>query len=229
MISPQILVIEDDKHVSKLVTYNLDKAGLSCTVTKTGEEGLEILDRRRVDLVLLDIMLPRMDGFEVCKRIRHIDKFKYLPIIMLTAKTGETDRVLGFELGANDYIIKPFSIRELILRIKEKLKKQESEKNSDKLKAGDITVDISRYKIMVGKKDVILTNMEFKLLAMLIRGQGKIFSRKALLEHVWNIEADITTRTVDTHIKNLRKKLGKSGKLIETVRRVGYRFREDER
>ncbi|MCG8432358.1 MAG: response regulator transcription factor [Candidatus Omnitrophica bacterium] len=224
---PHILVVEDDKDISRLITYQLDREGFDWTAAKSGEKGLKIMEKRRVDLVLLDIILPKMNGWEVCRQIRENERFKSVPVIMVTAKSQETDRVQGFELGATDYIVKPFSVRELILRIKARLRVQKSaEQQFDNLKAGDITVDLSRHRVTVGDKDVVLTNMEFKLLVIFLRRQGRVQSRDTLLQHVWNIENDVMTRTVDTHIKRLREKLEGHGKFIETIRGVGYRFKE---
>ncbi len=227
MNSEKILIVEDDKHISKLVKYNLEKAGFECIVIITGEKALEILDKESVDLIILDIMLPKMDGFEVCKQIKQDKKLTAIPIIMLTAKGEEMDRVVGFELGADDYVVKPFSPRELILRVKAILKRKELfETTKDILSRDKLKVDITRYKVTIDKKDVELTSMEFKLLVILMQRIGRVQSREMLLNNVWDISADITTRTVDTHIKRLRQKLGKMGKLIETVRGIGYRFSE---
>ncbi len=227
MDSEKILIVEDDKHISKLVKYNLEKAGFECIVTIAGEKALEILDKESIDLIILDIMLPKMDGFEVCKQIKQDKKLTAIPIIMLTAKGEEMDRVVGFELGADDYVVKPFSPRELILRVKAILKRKEPfETAKDILSKDKLKVDITRHKVTIDKKDVELTSMEFKLLVILMQRVGRVQSREMLLNNVWDISADITTRTVDTHIKRLRQKLGKIGKLIETVRGIGYRFSE---
>ncbi len=225
MSKERILIVEDDKHISKLVKYNLEKAGFECTVATTGEKALEILDKEPVDLIILDIMLPKMDGFQACKQIKQERKLSALPIIMLTAKSEEVDRVVGFELGADDYVVKPFSPRELVLRVKAILRrKKPPEVSQDILGAGRLIVDTTRHKVTVDKKEIELTPMEFKLLVTLMQRKGKVQSRDRLLDDVWDIAADVTTRTVDTHIKRLRQKLGKAGKFIETVRGFGYRF-----
>lgn len=225
MSKERILIVEDDKHISKLVKYNLEKAGFECTVATTGEKALEILDKEPVDLIILDIMLPKMDGFQTCKQIKQERKLSALPIIMLTAKSEEVDRVVGFELGADDYVVKPFSPRELVLRVKAILRrKKPPEVSQDILGAGRLIVDTIRHKVTVDKKEIELTPMEFKLLVTLMQRKGKVQSRDRLLDDVWDIAADVTTRTVDTHIKRLRQKLGKAGKFIETVRGFGYRF-----
>lgn len=225
----KILIVEDDKHISKLVKYNLENVGFDCIVVITGEEALEILDKQPVDLVILDIMLPKMDGLEACRQIKQDKRFSSIPVIMLTAKGEEVDRVVGLELGADDYVVKPFSPRELVLRIKTILKRgKPKEVAKEILSAGNIIIDISRHKVRVNKKEVKLTQMEFKLLSILIKRAGRVQSREQLLDDVWDISADVTTRTIDTHIKCLRQKLGKSARLIETVRGIGYRFSEEE-
>ena len=229
MSKEKILIVEDDKNISKLVKYNLEKAGFECTVTITGEKALEVLDKEAIDLIILDIMLPEMDGFETCKQIKQDKKLSHIPIIMLTAKGEEVDRLVGFELGADDYVVKPFSPRELVLRVKAILKRGKlKEITKDILSIDKLTVDILRHKVTADKKEIVLTQMEFKLLLTLMQRRGRVQSREALLEYVWDIAADITTRTVDTHIKRLRQKLGKIGRLIETVRGIGYRFSEEE-
>lgn len=229
MAGQKILVVEDDKHIFKLVKYNLEKAGFDCTVTVTGEDALEVLDRESIDLIILDIMLPKMDGFETCRHIKQDKKLLNIPIIMLTAKGEEVDKVVGFELGADDYVVKPFSPRELILRAKAILKRgKPKEEEKDILSVDKITIDIPRHKVTVDKKEIKLTQLEFKLLVTLVKRRGRVQSRDGLLEDVWDIASEVTTRTIDTHIKRLREKLGKAGKLIETIRGIGYRFNEGD-
>jgi len=229
MPKEQILIIEDDKHISKLVKYNLEKAGYDCTVADDGEEAVNILSKERPDLIILDIMLPEMDGFELCRVIKQDVKLKSLPIIMLTAKGEEVDRIVGLELGADDYVVKPFSPRELILRIKIILKRGKSEESSkDIIKRGILIIDVPKHKVTVNNKEIELTPIEFKLLVTLIERNGRIQSRDKLLSDVWDMHSDVFTRTVDTHIKRLREKLGKIGDQIETVRGLGYRFKEED-
>jgi len=229
MSKERILIVEDDKHISKLVKYNLEKSGFQCTAAITGEEALNILDKEPIDLIILDIMLPEMDGLQVCKQIKQDRKFSTVPIIMLTAKGEEVDRIVGFELGADDYVVKPFSPRELVLRVKAILKRKKApETAKDILDAGKLIVDITRHKVTVDKVEIELTLMEFNLLVTLMQRKGKAQSRDKLLEDIWDIAADVTTRTIDTHIKRLRQKLGKAGKFIETIRGLGYRFSEEE-
>lgn len=229
MILAKILIVEDDKNISKLVKYNLDKDGYDCMTSITGEEALDILEKESIDLIVLDLMLPKMDGFEVCRRIRQDEKHKDIPVIMLTAKGQEVDRIVGLELGADDYMVKPFSPRELSLRIKAILKRGKiREIKKDVLRAGLLCVDIPKHEVTIDGKKIVLTLMEFKLLALLMQRAGRVQTRDALLLDVWGMEAEIYTRTVDTHIKRLREKLGKAGKLIETVVGLGYKFRSDD-
>jgi two-component system, OmpR family, phosphate regulon response regulator PhoB len=224
----RVLVVEDDKNISKLIRYNLEKEGFFCLNVYSGEEAVETLRKTRLDLVVLDIMLPGIDGLEVCRKIRQEKTLQGLPVIMLTAKGEEVDRIVGFELGADDYMVKPFSPRELILRIKAVLKREREDAEEEPLfEARKLVMDAAKHKVTVAGKEVDLTNMEFKLLKTLMSRKGRVQSRDKLLDEVWDIAADVTTRTVDTHIKRLRTKLGKEGNLIETVRGVGYRFSEE--
>jgi len=225
----RILIVEDDKHISKLVKFNLEKANYDCAIAATGEKALEALDDRPVDLVILDIMLPGMDGFGICRAIKEKEKLKNIPIIMLTAKGEEVDRIVGLELGADDYIVKPFSPRELVLRVKAILKRGKVEEvKKDILSAGDIIVDIPKHKVTVKEKPIDLTQMEFKLLVTLMERRSRVQTRERLLSDVWDMGTGVDTRTIDTHVKRLREKLGKSGSLIETIRGLGYKFKEED-
>jgi len=229
MKKQKILVVEDDNNIAKLVQYNFEKAGYSCIVHLNGEEALKFLKKVSVDLIILDIMLPSIDGFEVCKQIKKIETLDHIPIIILTAKGEEIDRIVGFELGADDYVVKPFSPRELILRVKAILKRGKQEKvKKEIVTAGSIVIDIPRHSVFVDNKEIIVTSMEFKLLLTLLQRRGRVQSRDRLLDDVWNFSADVTTRTIDTHIKRLRKKLGKAGELIETVRGLGYKIKDTD-
>lgn len=225
-----ILIVEDDQNIAKLVKYNLEKAGYRTTVCITGEEALEFLDRQLADLIVLDLMLPKMDGFETCRRLKDDTRMSQIPVMILTARGEEVDRVVGFELGADDYVVKPFSPRELVLRVKTILRRGQIKQPMAKenLNSGDIEIDIPRHRVTVKGKEIVLTPMEFKLLTILLERRGRVQSREQLLNDVWNIEADITTRTVDTHIKRLRQKLGKAGDALETIRGMGYRFQDEE-
>ncbi len=226
MSKEKILVVEDDPHISKLIRYNLDKEGYDHQAVITGEDALLKLEESKYDLMILDVMLPKIDGFEVCRRIRQHSLLSQLPILILTARGEETDKIVGFELGADDYLVKPFSPRELILRIKSILrrKKQSVETIEGIFEIDQLKLDTIKHKVFVGTKEVVLTAMEFKLLNTLMHRRGRMQSRDQLLSDVWALDSDVTTRTVDTHIKRLRQKLGKMGKLIETVRGYGYRF-----
>ncbi len=225
----QLLIIEDDKHISKLIKYNAEKAGYDCTLAQDGEEALDILNKQGADLIILDIMLPKMDGFEVCRVIKQSPKLKNIPVIMLTAKGAEVDRVVGLELGADDYVVKPFSPRELMLRIKAILRRGKTEElPKDIIRRGGLVIDIPKHRVTVNHKEIELTPIEFKLLVTLIERTGRIQSRDKLLADVWDMHSDVFTRTVDTHIKRLREKLGKMGSIIETERGLGYRCKEDE-
>jgi two-component system, OmpR family, phosphate regulon response regulator PhoB len=227
-VAGKILIVEDDKNILKLLRYNLEKAGFTCFTTITGEDAFDILSDEAIDLVVLDIMLPTIDGLEICKRIKQDPSFSHIPIIMLTAKGEEVDKVVGFELGADDYIVKPFSPRELVLRIKAILKRNTPKQaTQDILSSGNVKIDTPRHRVSVDDKTIELAPMEFRLLSVLVGRKGRVQSRDVLLEDVWGISADVTTRTVDTHVKRLRQRLGKAGKRLETVRGIGYRFKED--
>jgi DNA-binding response OmpR family regulator len=228
MAKQNILIIEDDKSISKLLKYNLEKAGFETTAAGSGEAALEILARQQPLLIILDIMLPGMDGLEVCRQIRQDTALKNIPIVMLTAKGEEVDRIVGLELGADDYIVKPFSPREIILRIKAILRRlQAKEQPVDILRSAGLVVDIPRHQVTFNDKEVVLTPLEFKLLVALMERKGLVQTREILLNDVWDMASDVYTRTVDTHIKHLREKIGNAGRLIETVIGVGYRFREE--
>jgi two-component system phosphate regulon response regulator PhoB len=226
----RILVADDEPDVLQLVSGNLKNAGYN--VLKA-EDGLTALNQARdtlPSLIVLDLMLPEMSGLEVCKVLKKEPATSQIPIIMLTAKAEEVDRIVGLELGADDYITKPFSPRELVLRVKSVMRRAASAGEfSDQLSLGDIRIDRSRYAITIGGKPVDFTATEFKLLALLIERRGRVQSRDTLLNDVWGYESAIDTRTVDTHIRRLREKLGKSADCIETIRGFGYRVTEQER
>lgn len=229
MPKENILIVEDDKSISKLIKYNLEKEGYKCAASFDGENALKTLEGEKVALIILDIMLPGMDGLEVLRKIKGNKPLSSIPIIILTAKGEEVDKIVGFELGVDDYIVKPFSPRELILRIKAILKRlKPKEDEAELLTVSSLKVDLPRHKVTVSKNDVELTNMEFNLLVTLMKRKGRVQSREALLNDVWDIASEVTTRTIDTHVKRLREKLGKEGKLIETVRGIGYRLVDNE-
>ena len=228
MMHETVLIVEDDRDIARLVGYNLEKSGYASSAVRSGEEALDHLERTRCDLVILDIMLPGMDGFEVCRRIRRSARTARIPVLMLTAKGEEVDRIVGLELGADDYVVKPFSPRELMLRVKAILKRRAAEETAEGvLKAGDIEIDTARHMVTVGKKRIDLTALEFRLLTTLMKRRERVQTRDVLLEDVWGITTSLNTRTVDTHIKRLRQKLGPAGDIIRTVRGLGYKLSEE--
>jgi len=219
-----VLVVEDETDVVNLVRYNLKKAGFEVRVATNGYDGLREVEDNRPDAVVLDIMLPGMDGFEVCKKLRRSDDFAGVGILMLTAKGEPDDRIKGLELGADDYLTKPFSPKELILRLKAILKRlKRQEQAAAVVSAGEIDLDKKELTVRLEGKRLDLTMTEFKLLSLLIEARGRIKSRVSLLHEVWGY-SNVDTRTVDTHISRLREKLGPSAKLLKTVRGEGYRF-----
>ncbi len=225
----RILVVEDEADLAELVAFNLRQAGHAVTTAGNGSTALAEVRRQRPDLVILDIMLPDITGLEVCRRLRAEAGTARLPVIMLTAKGEEVDRVVGFEVGADDYVVKPFSPRELLLRAEAILRRANADPEETERQAiviGDLTIDIPAHRVMVGGDDVNLTALEFRLLRDLATRIGRVQSRDALLERVWGYTPGIETRTVDTHVKRLREKLGRASRHIETVRGVGYRVRE---
>ena len=223
----KIVVVEDEKDVVDLLTLNLRKAGFHVSSAGDGASGLEKVRGDRPDLVILDLMLPKMPGLEVCKILKSDPATRSIPILMLTAKAEEIDRIVGLEFGADDYVTKPFSPREVILRIKAILRRGESGPDDERLSAGPIAIDPARHKVSVNGKAINLTSLEFKLLRTLMQRRGRVQARDRLLNEVWGYESMIDTRTVDTHVRRLREKLGKAGDIIETVRGFGYRLREN--
>lgn len=223
-----LLVVEDDRNLSTLLEYNLHKAGYQCHVCETAEAALEELSHRNFDLILLDVMLPGMDGFSLCRQIREHLLYKEIPIIMLTARAEEIDRILGFEMGVDDYVIKPFSPRELNLRIRAVLKRERRHggRLSEILRCAALEVDLVRHLVRLDGRELTLTMMEFKLLAALMKRPGEAQSRETLLSDVWDIDKTINTRTIDTHITRIREKLGATGNIIKTVRGLGYKLEE---
>ncbi len=226
----KILIIEDDSDIAELVEYNLRQEKFGVETAKSGADGLHKARRLAPDLIILDLMLPDMTGLEICRSLKSDAKTKATPVLMLTAKGEEVDRIVGFEVGADDYMTKPFSPRELVLRVKailKRMKEREFLENAQPLSFGNLAVDPARFSVTVGREDVRLTAIEFKLLQFLMTNRGRVATRDMLLDRVWGYDAALTTRTVDTHIKRLREKLGKAGDYIETIRGIGYRFKEN--
>ena len=227
----KILIVDDEKDIVKMLEYNLRKEGFRTLFAYDGEDALDLAGRERPDLVVLDLMLPGLDGLEVCKALKKESKTSSVPVIMLTAKKQETDKIVGLELGADDYVTKPFSIRELIARIKAVLRRsKEKEKLPELLRIGDLTIDFPRIQVSVKNKLVELTAKEFELLTTLVKAKGRVLSRDYLLDAIWGFDhaVEIQTRTVDVHIRTLRKKLKSECKRIVTVKNYGYRFESDE-
>jgi two-component system phosphate regulon response regulator PhoB len=226
-LTKKILIVEDEADVVDLLTMQLRKAGgFLVSVARDGEEALKKARAELPALVVLDLMLPRMPGLEVCKILKTDSATRHIPIIMLTAKAEEVDRIVGLEFGADDYVTKPFSPREMLLRIKAILRRGQPDGAEENMTRGLITIDPSRHHVFVSGRRINLTAVEFKLLSMLMRRPGRVQSRDRLLNEVWGYEAAIDTRTVDTHVRRLREKLGKAASAIETVRGFGYRLRE---
>jgi two-component system phosphate regulon response regulator PhoB len=224
--SKRILIVEDEKDVVDLLTLNLRKAGgFALSTAADGAAGLAKARAEKPDFVILDLMLPKMPGLEVCKILKSEPATRHIPILMLTARAEEIDRIVGLEFGADDYVTKPFSPREVTLRIRAILRR--GEKPAETLQAGPISIDPGRHQIRVNGKRVHLTSLEFKLLRTLMQRRGRVQERDKLLNDVWGYESVIDTRTVDTHVRRLREKLGKAGDAIETVRGFGYRLREE--
>ena len=219
--------MDDEPEAVELVEFNLKQAGYAVTTAIDGAEALKKARHQTPDLIVLDVMLPEMDGFEICKTLRLDAATARVPIIMLTAKAAEIDRVLGLELGADDYVTKPFSPRELLLRVKKILARTPSEeKAEEQMRYGDLMIDLPRHLASWRGKPIDLTATEFKLLTLLAQRAGRVQSRDQLLRDVWEYDSLIDTRTVDTHMRRLREKLGAAAKHLDTVRGVGYRFVE---
>lgn len=222
----RILVVEDEIDLAELVAFNLRSAGHDVTVAHDGHTALAEIQRGQPDLLVLDVMLPDLSGIEVCRRLRRNPQTVRLPVIMLTARSDEVDRVVGFEVGADDYVPKPFSPRELVLRIEAILRRTSAVpafEGPQLITLGDLSIDVPAHRVEVQGEEILLTALEFRLLLDLASRAGRVQSRDALLERVWGYSPNVETRTVDTHVKRLREKLGAGAKQIETVRGVGYR------
>jgi two-component system phosphate regulon response regulator PhoB len=222
----RVLVIEDEADLRDILEYNLSEAGHRVLLADTAKKGLELARESRPDLVLLDLMLPDAPGTEVCRAIKGDPAMRNVRVVIVTAKGEEIDRVVGFELGADDYVVKPFSVREMLLRVQAILRRSENGPAANVVEFGKLKIDRDAHRVLVGGEEVPLTTLEFKLLVTLLERKNRVQSRTVLLNDVWGIEADITSRTVDTHVKRLREKLGEAGQYVETVRGVGYRFSE---
>jgi two-component system, OmpR family, phosphate regulon response regulator PhoB len=225
----KILVVEDEKDIVDLLRFNLKQAGHDPDVATTGEEALSHVARVRPDLVLLDLMLPDLPGTEICRRIKNDPRTRHVPVIMVTARSDEVDRLVGFELGADDFVTKPFSVRELLLRVRAVLRRgAPGEPEPVRERLGPVRIDEVAHRAYVAEREIELTALEFKLLATLMARAGRLQTREMLLRDVWQVNGEPQTRTVDTHVKRLREKLGEGRDLIETVRGAGYRMTDPE-
>ena len=227
-----ILVVDDEQDIVDLISYNLSKEGYEVATANNGTDAVDLAQRLRPDLVILDIMMPGMDGFEVCRALRQDSSLQSMAIVFLTAKAGEIDQILGLELGANDYIQKPISPRVLLARVKTILRRgservrTETVAAPEVLRVGTIEVNRQNYTVKIDGKETFFPKKEFELLAFLASNRGKVFSRETLLRRIWGESVYVIDRTVDVHVSKVREKLGKYGNRIETVKGVGYRFSE---
>lgn len=223
----RILVVDDDPSLAEMLTIVLRGEGFDTAVIGDGTQALTAVRELRPDLVLLDLMLPDIPGTEVCRLLRASERTRHVPVLMLTAKGEEIDRVVGFEVGADDYVTKPFSVRELLLRVRAIVRRAHGapEPEAGEQTFGRLRIDGGGHRAWVDGQELVLTALEFRLLTTLMGRRGRVQTRDTLLEDVWDMSGDVTTRTVDTHVKRLRQKLGPAGAYIETLRGVGYRFR----
>jgi len=227
MAKQKILVVDDEPDILEMVTVNLKSAGFEVVTAADGADALQKARAISPSLIILDVLLPESDGLEVCKGIRRDPKTALIPIIMLTAKASEVDRVVGLELGADDYVTKPFSPRELILRVKKLLTRRAAPAAGETIQCGELLIDRPRHRVTYRDKDLDLTVTEFNLVSLLAERKGRVQSREQLLKDVWGYNSLIDTRTVDTHMRRLRDKLGAAAAYLDTVRGVGYRFRDE--
>ena len=223
----KILIIEDERDVLDLLALHLRKAGFTISTATDGAAGLQKARSEKPAFIILDLMLPKMPGLEICKILKSDPATRWIPIMMLTAKADEIDRIVGLEFGADDYVTKPFSPREVVLRIGAIIRRAHAKEVEEHVAVGSIAIDAARHEVSVNGKRVNLTSLEFKLLRTLMERRGRVQARDRLLNDVWGYESVIDTRTVDTHVRRLRKKLGKAADLIESVRGFGYRLREN--
>ena len=223
-MTKKVFIVEDEPDLRDTLQFNFENEGFKVKSFPNGESFLETVKNDKPNLVILDLMLPGISGLDVCRDLRMNEVNENVAVVMLTAKSEEIDRIVGFELGADDYVTKPFSVRELILRVKVLLKKRSDDIDQNLLEFGPIAMNLDAHDVSVEGKNILLTALEFKLLKHLLKRKGRVQTRDQLLGDVWGYSSEVTTRTVDTHIKRLREKLGKPGELIQTIRGVGYRF-----
>lgn len=226
----KIVLVEDEHDIIEILEFNFRAEGFEVSSAMSGRDGLTLVQNTKPDLLIVDLMLPDMSGNEICRTVRSSPLGKTLPILILSARGEEIDRVVGFELGADDYVTKPFSMRELMLRVRALVRRAQSiapGQADESIHFGPLQIDRHAHRLWVSGKEVALTALEFKLLVTLFERRNRVQTRAGLLEHVWGIHANISTRTVDAHVKRLREKLGTARDYVETVRGVGYRFKED--
>ncbi len=225
-MNENILVIEDEPDIRKNLEYNLGREGFKVSAVGSLNDANQKINNNNFALIILDLMLPDGSGLDLCKQIKNNIQTEAIPVIILTAKDDEVDKLVGFELGADDYVTKPFSVKELILRVKAVLKRRDKKKDLVEVERqfGDLVIDVDSHEVHVDSEQIILTALEFRLLRELVDKRGRVQSRDQLLSEVWGYNSEVTTRTVDTHIKRLREKLGSMGKYVQTIRGVGYKF-----
>ncbi|QGU95270.1 response regulator [Clostridium bovifaecis] len=231
MADEKILIVDDEEHIRELIKFNLESNGYKVICAGDGIEALKLARKELPQLVLLDVMLPGMDGYDVCKEMRKDNSISNIPIIMITAKGEELDKILGLELGADDYITKPFSVRELVARTKAVLRRTKSQEIESVYKFGNVSIDLQKHEVLKNEERIDLTLKEFELFEVLIKNKGRVMTRDFLLDKIWGYEYIGETRTVDVHIRHLRKKVeddDKNPKFIETIRGIGYRFNSGE-
>ncbi|KYO66696.1 winged helix-turn-helix domain-containing protein [Thermovenabulum gondwanense] len=230
MANEKILIVDDEPNILELLKFNLENNGFKVIKALNGEQALELIKLEKPDLILLDVMLPGIDGYELCKILRRKTDTSEIPIILITAKNEEIDRILGLEIGADDYITKPFSVRELVARVKAVLRRVEKkDKGENTIRISDICIEVDKFEVTVDGRKIDLTPKEFELLKLFAQNPGRVFSRDYLLERIWGYDYLGDTRTVDVHIRHLRQKLGDEQdepKYIETIRGIGYKFKE---
>jgi two-component system alkaline phosphatase synthesis response regulator PhoP len=226
MVKPKILIVDDEKNIVEAIRYNLEKAGYRILTAADGKRAVELAQREVPDLITLDVMLPELDGWAVCRQLRQDARTRAIPVIMLTVKSDEADTIVGLEMGADDYITKPFSPKELVARIKAILRRTKEPVVDELLRAGELTIDVGKHLVRLKDRPIELTAKEFELLRTLVEAKGRVLSREFLLDRVWGLEQsmEIETRTVDVHVGQLRKKLRQEAGRLVTVKNVGYRL-----
>lgn len=219
-----IAIVEDEPDIAELIGIHLDKAGYKTKIFLDGASFCDYIEKSLPDLIILDLMLPDMDGYDICKKIKNSEASSMVSIIILSAKSEEVDKILGLELGADDYVVKPFSPRELVARIKAVLRRRVKDNQTRKVEIGELVLDNDRFSVTVSDRTIDLTPSEFRVLELLVSKAGWVFTRSKILDHLWGEDKAVTERTIDVHIRHLREKLGDYAKLIKNIRGVGYKF-----